>query len=38
MKLTSEDLEKLYVDMLEHEEWMREMELNTDHEDAGDRV
>jgi len=38
MKLTAEELEKLYVEMEEHEEWMKEMYLDTEHEDAGDRV
>ena len=40
MKLTVEDLERLYIEMLEHEEWMKEMYLSmsTEHEDAGDRV
>ena len=39
MKLTAEELEKLYVEMEEHESWMNEMYLSigTEHEDAGDR-
>lgn len=40
MKLTAEELQKLYEEMKEHEEWMKEMYLSmgTEHEDAGDRV
>lgn len=40
MKLTKEELEELYIDMLEHEQWMKEMymSMETEHEDAGDRI
>ena len=40
MKLTVEDLKRLYIEMLEHEAWMKEMyiSIGTEHEDAGDRV
>lgn len=38
MKLTMDDLKKLYVEMLENEIMKKESELNCEHEDAGDRV
>lgn len=39
MKLTAEELKELYIEMEEHEAWMKEMYLSigTEHEDAGDR-
>lgn len=40
MKLTVEDLKRLYIEMEENEAVMNEMYLSmgTEHEDAGDRV
>ena len=37
LKLTSDQLEELYIEMLEAEEINREAELYCEHEDAGDR-
>ena len=37
-KLSAEELEELYVEMIEHEAQMKEMEIYSEHEDAGDRV
>ena len=38
MKLNSEELEKLYIEMEEIEEINKETELYCEHEDAGDRA
>lgn len=37
-KLSSEELERLYIEYLENEEMKKESELYCEHEDAGDRV
>lgn len=37
-KLSAEEMEKLYIEMLENEEIKKESELNCEHEDAGDRI
>ncbi len=37
MRLTTDQLEELYIEMLEAEEINREAELYCEHEDAGDR-
>lgn len=40
MKLDIEELQRLEVEMEEHEAWMEEMyrSMGTENEDAGDRV
>ena len=38
MKLTFEEMEELYIEMIEKEEIQQEAELYCAHEDAGDRV
>ena len=38
MKLTFEEIEELYIEMIENEEINREAELYCEHENAGDRA